>query len=142
MCVCYRPPVLGVYPNYEVVEFQPTTVIPPEPRLCCFWLRIYSFTAPPSLPVLQCPQQGVIPLPPQHPPPHLGVFVASRRPPMPDDMPFWHVHSPQVTAGQRLCHLLDNCHLGSEVAVHEMFAESSCAVRYHRAPWNRTLHLL
>ena len=47
--MCYRTPVLGVYPNYEVVEFQPTTVIPPEPRLCCFWLRIYSFTAP-SLP--------------------------------------------------------------------------------------------
>ena len=34
LCVCCWTPVRGVCPNYEMVEFQPQTVTPPEPRLC------------------------------------------------------------------------------------------------------------
>ena len=34
VCVCFRPPDRGVCPNYEVVELQPWTGTPPEPRLC------------------------------------------------------------------------------------------------------------
>ena len=37
--VCFRPPARGLCPNYEVVEFQPRTGIPPEPRLYCEFLR-------------------------------------------------------------------------------------------------------
>ena len=52
MCVymCYRPPVHEVCPNYEVVEFQPWKVTPPEPRIYCLLLRIYTCPALPSLP--------------------------------------------------------------------------------------------
>ena len=42
---CWSP-VRVVCPNYEVVEFQPRKVTPPEPRRCCLLLRIYTCTAP------------------------------------------------------------------------------------------------
>ena len=54
-------------PNYEVVEFQLQTVNPLEPRFCCLLLRIYSFTALPSLPAVRCPSGGGTPLLPRHP---------------------------------------------------------------------------
>ena len=66
-CVCYYPPVRGVCPNYEVVEFQPRTVTPLKPRLCCLLLRIYYWPAPPYPPVVWCPSGGGSPLLPQHP---------------------------------------------------------------------------
>ena len=75
MCVRYWIPVRGVCPNYDVVDFQPPTVIPPEPRLCFFLLRIYSFIAPPSIPVVQCPYRGSPPYRPNTP--HLiWVFLS------------------------------------------------------------------
>ena len=49
VCVCYRPPVRVVYPNYGVVDFQPWTVTPLEPRLCRLLSRIYTCSVPPSL---------------------------------------------------------------------------------------------
>ena len=50
VCVCCRPPARGVYPNYEVVEFEPRKVTPTEPRICRLLLRtVYlSRTALPS----------------------------------------------------------------------------------------------
>ena len=42
VCVCYWPPVLGVCPNYEVVEFQPRKATPTKPRLRRLLLRTYS----------------------------------------------------------------------------------------------------
>ena len=42
VCVCYWPPVRGVCPNYEVVQFEPWTVNPPEYWLRRLLLRIYS----------------------------------------------------------------------------------------------------
>ena len=52
MCVCYWQLVCGVFPNYEVVDFQPRTVTPPEPRLRHLLLCIYSLPAPPCPPLL------------------------------------------------------------------------------------------
>ena len=34
--VWFWPPVHELCPNYEVVEFQPRTVTPTEPRLHCY----------------------------------------------------------------------------------------------------------
>ena len=45
--MCYRAQVRGVCPNYEVVELQPRTVNPQEPRLCRLLLRIYTCPVPP-----------------------------------------------------------------------------------------------
>ena len=67
MRVCYRPPVCGVCPNYEVVEFQNFTVTPPEYRLCPLVLRIYYCPTSPSLPAIQCTSRVGIPLLPRHP---------------------------------------------------------------------------
>ena len=39
VCVCNWPPFRGVCPNYEVVEFQPQTVAPPESRPHCLALH-------------------------------------------------------------------------------------------------------
>ena len=47
--VCYRTLVHEVCPNYEVVEYQPCTVTPPESRLCRLLLRIYFCPTPPSI---------------------------------------------------------------------------------------------
>ena len=58
VCMCYRPPVRGVCPNYEVVEFQPWKVTHPQPRICCLLLHIYTFPAPPSIPIVLCPYGG------------------------------------------------------------------------------------
>ena len=52
-CVCFRPPARGVCPKYEVVEFQPRTVTPPEPMLCCLLLR--TFLLDPPRPLLPLP---------------------------------------------------------------------------------------
>ena len=41
VCVCYWPPVRGVCPNYEVLDFQPWTVTPPKLRILCLLLHIY-----------------------------------------------------------------------------------------------------
>ena len=67
MCVCYWPPVRGVCPYYEVVEFQYQTATPPEPRICCLLLHIYSLPTPPSLTAVQCPSGGNSTLLPRHP---------------------------------------------------------------------------
>ena len=69
ICVCYCPPFRGVCPNYEVAEFQPRKVTPPEPRLCRLLLRIYTSPAPPSFPAAGCPSGGGIPLLPRTSPP-------------------------------------------------------------------------
>ena len=60
LVVCYWPPVRGVCPNYEVVEFKPRTVTPPKPRLRCLLLRICSLPVPTSPPAVQC-YSGVAP---------------------------------------------------------------------------------
>ena len=107
---------------------------------CCVFILV--LPRPPFPPSNLLPGGSDLYLPKPPPPPHMGVFVASRRPPVPDDPPCWNVHSSQVTVAQRLRHLLDHHYLVSEVEVHEMFAESSHDVSYYRAPWYRTLHLL
>ena len=67
VCVCFWPPFCGVCPNHEVVEFQIWTVTPPEPRIYCLLLRIYTFPALSSLLAAWCPSGGGTPLLPQHP---------------------------------------------------------------------------
>ena len=52
------------------------------------------------------------------------------------------MHSTQVTAGQRLRPLLNHCHHGPKLAIHEVILESSCTMRYLRTPQHRTLHRL
>ena len=59
MCVCYWPPFLGVYPNYEVLGFQSQKVTPSEPMICRLLLRIYSWPALTSLHVVWFPPGGV-----------------------------------------------------------------------------------
>ena len=54
-------------------------------------------------------------------PPHMGIFIATRRLLVPYEPPLWNVHSAQVTSGQRLCNLLYHRHLGPEVEIHEVF---------------------
>ena len=46
VCMCCWPPARGVCTNYEVVEFQPRTVTPLEPRLCRKLLRNFYLTCP------------------------------------------------------------------------------------------------
>ena len=46
VCVCCRSPSREVCPNYEVVEFQPRTVTPPEPMIFCLLLRIFYLSLP------------------------------------------------------------------------------------------------
>ena len=67
VCVCYLAPFCGVCPNYEVVEFKPFTVNPPEPRLCRLLLHIYNCPARPSLPTDWCHSGVGIPLLLRHP---------------------------------------------------------------------------
>ena len=50
VCVCFRPPVRGVYLNYEVLDFQPQTVTPTEPRSVSY---CYIFILVPPCPPLQ-----------------------------------------------------------------------------------------
>ena len=67
VCVCYRPPVRGVCPNYEVIEFQPRTVTPLEPRLFHLFLRIILVPPRPPFPSSGVLPGGGSPLPPRHP---------------------------------------------------------------------------
>ena len=66
VCLCYRPLVYGVCSNYELVEFQPHTVIPPKPRLCHLLLHRYYWFSLPSPPSFWCTCLGGRPLLPRH----------------------------------------------------------------------------
>ena len=79
-------------------------------------------------------------------------FFVSRRTLVSDEPPRWHMHSTQVTVGQQFHPHLDHLHIGSEVAVHEILAESF--TRYAIltdtpapdisptiTPWGRTPHM-
>ena len=55
----------------------------------------------------------------------MGVFIAAHRPLVSDEPPQWHMHSAQVTVGQRFHLFLEHLHLGLEVPVHEILVESS-----------------
>ena len=78
VCLCYRPLVYRVCPNYELVEFQPQTMIPPKPRLCHLLLHSYSWLAPPSPPSFWCPYLGGQPHPTPTPPPPTSVFISAQ----------------------------------------------------------------
>ena len=65
--MCYWSLVRGVWPDYEVVEFQPWTVTPPKPWLCSLLLHSYSWPAPPSPPAVRCHSGRASPLLPRHP---------------------------------------------------------------------------
>ena len=80
-CVCYRPPVYGLCPNYELVEFQPRAVTPPKPRLCCLLLHIYYWPSPPYPPIFRCPSGVGIPSCPDNPSTDFHLVSTQDNPP-------------------------------------------------------------
>ena len=90
-CLCFRPPARGVCPKYEVVEFQPRTVTPPDPMLCGFLLRTFLLDPPRSL--LSLPdvlQGGSSPSCTDNPSAYLYLHRIIR-------LPGCHLYSPQHT---------------------------------------------
>ena len=54
---------------------------------------------------------------------HLHIPVASFRPEVPNDLPFYNVHPTHVTSGQRLPYLLEHNYPRPEILEHEMFLQ-------------------